>query len=156
MMNLKRLALPLLAALAIGLGGVVAQNITKSVQLSQDGSGPIGFDTTNGVYFPGHLNSTSTTPSYDGASCGVAQSISGVSTSRSIAGTDTAGAIQTGGTATQCQVVFARAYLSTPWCVFSSNTGASPVGWTVSTAGFNVTMASAAGLRVSYSCMSAS
>src|SRR5258708_7527019 len=47
-----------LLILALGLGLAVAQNITKTLQLSQDATGAFGVDTSNGVYFPGHILST--------------------------------------------------------------------------------------------------
>lgn len=109
----------------LGLGFAAAANITKSVQLSQDPSGPIGFDTQSSVYFPRHVNNSGTKPSFWG--CG---------TSAITDGTDTAGLVQegtgtVGGTAAaSCGLTFQTAFASTPYCTANSNSPATPIGVT--------------------------
>lgn len=145
-MKLNRYLLPILAALAIGLGGVAAQNITKSVQLSQDGSGPIGFDTNNNVYFPAHVNSSGSVPSLGGTGCSTA----------TITGSDSAGrlvgAAATGNGAALCSIVFNKPYVATPNCVATTqNPGTSPLAYNVVPTGLNLTTITGA-VTVNYVC----
>ena len=49
-MNWKRYLLPSALILAFGLTLGIAQTINKSVQLSQDPTGPVGFDTNNNEF----------------------------------------------------------------------------------------------------------
>lgn len=131
---MKRFALPLLALLAIGLGSVAAQNITKSVQLSQDGSGPIGFDTNNNVIFPAHINNSGSVPTLGGTGCGTA----------TIAGSDSAGRLNgsatTGNGAALCSINFRQPFATTPFCVATTqNPATSPLAYNVVATGLNLT-----------------
>lgn len=108
--------------LIAGMGWTTAQNVNRSIQLSQDPSGPIGFDNLNGSYFPGKLYNTNNQSTPAVAACG---------TGPTITGTDTAANIVEGtGTVSSCTVTFARAYPSTPYCLAVSTSGATPVGVT--------------------------
>lgn len=145
-MNFRRLVLPLLAALAIGLGGVAAQNITKSVQLSQDGSGPIGFDTNNNVYFPAHINNSGIAPAL-GTNCSTA----------TITGSDTAGRIVgVAATTGTCTVTFNKPYVATPFCIATTqNPATSPLAYNVVPTGLNLTTITGA-VTANYICQGGS
>jgi hypothetical protein len=118
---MKRLLVALLAVSCIGIGIPVAQNVTKSVQLSQDPSGPIGYDNQNGVYFPGKVYNTNNQTAATFGTCGTAPSMVGTS----FAGVITEGS----GAVASCQMAFNTAFPATPYCT-ANLTGATPVGVT--------------------------
>lgn len=128
---MKRYILPVFLILGFAFSLAFAQSITRSIQLSQDPSGPIGVDTNNGVYFPGHMNTTGTTPT-----------VTACSTTPAIVGTDTAGKV-TGGTGplvATCTVTFARAYVTTPYCIVQvQNPATSPLAYSASTTAITIT-----------------
>ena len=95
---MKRYILPSLLILALAGGLAFAQSITKALQLSQDASGAFGVDTTNNVYFPGHVLTT--------GRAGPAPALSACITggSPTLVGTDVAGTI-TGGTTASTKVI---------------------------------------------------
>lgn len=138
-----RLVLGLAIVACLGLGLAVAQNINKSVQLSQDASGPIGFDTNNNVYFPAHiLTSGPGTPTLS-TNCSTA----------TIRGTDTAGTM-IGVTATTgtCSVTFSKAYLTTPFCIATTqNPATSPLAYNIVPTGLNFTTITGA-VTANYIC----
>ena len=140
---MKRYLLPSALIVALAGGLAIAQSITKSVQLSQDPSGPIGFDTNNGVYFPGHVLSTGPKPVPALSSCGG---------STTVAGTDTSGTFTgTAGTAT-CTLTFTQAYLTAPYCVVVSNSqSTAPLAYTIATTSIQVT-AGIGGAKAYYWC----
>lgn len=142
-MNWKKYLLPSGLILALALGVAFAQSITRSVQLSQDPSGPIGIDTSNNIYLPAHVLQTSR-PAPTLTSCGTG--------SPAILGTDVAGLVTMGTAATGCVITFRTAYLATPWCVVTSQSPIlSPVNYTAATTALTLT-ASANGLLVNYWC----
>ena len=146
-MNLRKYLLPSGLSLLFGLSLALAQSVTKSVQLSQDPSGPIGFDTSNGVYFPGHILSSATgTPSITGTG------------TPTLVGTDTAGLITMGASATTATAVFAKAYQSVPWCVVTwqapEGGTASPIGYTLATTSIALTQGATSTNKINYICMS--
>jgi len=144
---MKKYFAPVALILGLTLGLAFAQNITKSIQLSQDPSGPIGFDSSNNSYFPKHINATGPSPAV--GTCG---------TSPSVAGSDNAGKITTGSTATTaCTLTFQTAFNTAPACVMATavtNAGPTFVATTTTTATFNY--ASATSIVFSYVCMSVS
>ena len=143
-MNLKRHFATGLAVACLVLGAAIAQSITKSIQLSQDGSGPIGYDTQGNSYFPGHLNNSAGAPSLAG--CG---------TSPSVTGTDTGGVITEGtGTLTACHLDFKTAFNATPFCVASTTNATTPIGVTATAGGINfLHLSSAAVATFNYICI---
>jgi hypothetical protein len=145
MKNWRAYLLPSLLILALAGGLGIAQQITRSVQLSQDPSGPIGFDNVNGVYFPGHILSTGTTPT-----------LSGCGGSTTVTGTDSQGTFTgTAGTAA-CTLIFARAYQAAPNCVVTSNSqSTSPLAYTLATTSIQVT-AGIGAAKAYYWCSGAS
>jgi hypothetical protein len=144
-MNLRRYILPSAIILGWALAFAGAQNINKAIQLSQDNTGAFGVDTNNGVYFPGHILSTGTgRPS---------PTIAGTATP-TIAGTDSAGLVTTGTSATTATVTFGQAFLTAPECVVSSQTAATPVGYTTSTTQLALTFTTATALKINYWCPS--
>jgi len=148
---MRRILTPILLILGLSIGLVYAQNVTKSVQLSQDPSGPIGFDTLLNTYFQGHILITpSVRPVPTITSCGTG--------SPTVAGTDVAGKITTGsGASTSCVLTFGTAYVTAPACQLSTavtNAGPLFLATTTTTATFNY--ASATSLIIAYNCMSSS
>lgn len=108
---MKRYLLPSILILALAASVGFAQNITKSVQLSQDGSGPIGYDTNGASYFPGHINSTTRV--------GARPVLTSCGTAPSFTGTDTALRLTTGSAATTCTVTFGVPFVVAPACVIT-------------------------------------
>lgn len=142
-MNFRRYLLPSLLILGLAGGLAIAQNINKALQLSQDNTGAFGVDSNFGVYFPGHILSTGTgRPS---------PTIAGTATP-TISGTDVAGLVTTGTSATTATVTFGQAFLATPACVVTSQTVATPVGYTASTTQLALTFTTATGLLINYWC----
>lgn len=133
-------------ALAFILGSAVyvgAQNITKGLQLSQDPTGSFGVDSSNNVYFPGHIFSVGLTPT-------LTQGLF----SSTVVGTDTAGTITgVNQTASAGGLVFRSAFLATPNCVAVPNgtTTTSPIAYTPQLTGIDFTTWSGA-VKVTYWC----
>lgn len=130
---MKKLVLLLTAALLTIGGWALAQNgnITKSIQLSQDGTGPIGFDQTNNVFFPRKVlfPSTATTPV-----------LSGCGTTPTIVGNDVVGKLTTGSAATTCTITFSQAYIVAPACFLQTQGSATQPTYTTSTTAITVTV----------------
>jgi len=145
---MRKYLLPSLVILAIGLIAALAQNINKSIQLSQDPTGVIGVDTNNNVYFPAHILSNSTgTPVL--TACGTG--------SPTIVGTDVAGAVTVGNAATGCTITFSKAYVTSPWCTVTWQLGGlTSAQYTVSTTAITVVQTSHTGNIINYVCTSSS
>lgn len=142
-MNIRKYLAPVGLILALSLGLAFAQNITKSVQLSQDPSGPFGVDSANNVYFQKKILSVSTIAPVP-SSCG---------TSPSVIGNDAVGKLTTGSGATTCTLTFVTAYNVAPACIFQTQGAATQPTFTTSTtaATFTVDIASTV---YNYICMS--
>lgn len=108
---MKRILAPVLLILGLACGLAFAQNITKGIQLSQDGSGPIGYDTNGASYFPGHINSTTRV--------GARPVLSTCGTAPSFTGTDNALRLTTGSAATTCTITFGVPFVVAPACVIT-------------------------------------
>lgn len=142
---LKRYALPSALILLLAGSFAIAQTINRAVQLSQDTSGAFSVDTNNGLYLPNHLFFTGRTPT-----------IAGTATP-TIRGSDSAGAITMGTNATTAIATFARAWLSTPYCIASTNTQMlSPIAVGATTTTMSITQVSTSGNIVNYFCTSSS
>lgn len=129
---MKKYLLPSALILALGLGIALAQNISKSVQLSQDATGAIGYDTLNNAYFPNHvLFAATTTPAIN----------TGSGTAATILGTDELFAITGGGVTTGLvSAVFATAFNAAPRCLVSTSGGTpSTIAYNTATTGINFT-----------------
>lgn len=151
-MNFRKYILPCLLILGLGLALATAQNITKSVQLSQDGSGTIGYDTSNGVYFPQHILSTirgGPAPTV-ATNCGT--------TGQTVTGTDFNGQITIGSSvATVCALTFGTAYNTAPTCVASPASGVlAAFSYVTAVTGITFTQTSTANNRITYICSSLS
>ena len=132
---MKKYLLPSALILVLGLGIALAQNITKSVQLSQDPTGPIGYDTNNNVYFPGHILSTGV--------AGIPTVSAPVGTAPTIlaGSTDFIGQI-TGGSATNttASITFKTAFAAAAKCLLVQSGGsASTLAYNTATTGINIT-----------------
>lgn len=151
---MKKYFLPILLVLACFVASAIAQNITRSVQISQDSTGTIGYDATAGhVYFPGHVLSTirsTPAPTVTGATCGT--------TAPSITGTDFAGTVTIGSVATtSCVVTFGAAFVTPPTCVVSpKSTILAAFSFATSTTALTVTQTSTASNTFTYICSSLS
>ena len=122
-------------ALAFGLlcGSASAQNITKGIQLSQDPTGPIGYDTSGGSYFPGHINSNTRV--------GVPPVLTSCGTAPAFTGSDTALRLTTGSVGTACTITFGTAFLvQKPACVIVPEGAAVQPTYTVSLTAITMTV----------------
>lgn len=108
---MKKYLAPILLIFGLAGGIALAQNITKGIQLSQDGTGPIGYDTNGASYFPGHINST--------ARVGARPVLTSCGTAPSFTGTDTALRLTTGSAATTCTITFGVPFVVAPACVIT-------------------------------------
>lgn len=146
---MRRLFAPIGLILLLAIGYAGAQTFTKAIQLSQDTTGAFSVDSNNGVYFPSHINTVGSP----------APTITGTATV-TISGTDTAGLITMGTSATTATAVFGRAYLSVPFCVVTwqapMNGTATPIAYTLATTSIAITQGSTSGNKINYMCMAAS
>ena len=145
---MKKYLLPSALILALGLSISLAQNITKSVQLSQS-PGSIGYDTSNNVYFPNHILSYGKTPALSACITGGTPKI---------VGTDFMGTITAGTTAsTSCVVTFSTPFATAPNCSVTWASGPlAAMSWTTSTTALTITQTSNASSSIVYTCSSAS
>jgi len=126
-------------ALAVASTLAIAQTITRSVQLSQDASGPFGVDANNNLFITNnrHLNafSTGSTPSLGTCTGGTITAGS----------TDFSGQV-TGASAATCAIVFGQTYGTAPRCVISlGTTNAGPFFVSApATTGFTINQAATA------------
>lgn len=147
MRKLPRYAsIPLGIGLALGIGFAGAQIINKALQLSQDATGAFSVDTTNGVYFPGHVLTTA------GVGNPAPTVTSGVGTPI-VSGTDFAGTITAGTASTGVNLTFGRAYVTTPTCLASwTPTPNSPISYVSGTTGVQFSQGPQSGNKISYIC----
>ena len=143
---MKRFFLASLAVVCVGLALATAQTINRSVQLSFDSNGLIGFSTQNAMFIPGKLHTNnSASPTF-----------SGFGTNPSPTGTDMAGEVtMNSGTITGGTITFRTAYPSTPYCTGASNSAASPVAFYTSPNGISVTFTTNLAYRFYYICVGA-
>ena len=141
-------------ALALGLGFASAQNITKSLQGAPDPRGPVGIDTSNATFFPGHINAFGqVTQPLSVSSCGSLTTPSSLFTAGS---TDVAGTVLVEGLT--CNVTFGSPFNAAPSCVvqvnglFAAQTTANSLTVTSTTTGFNMTNTSS-GQSVNWICI---
>ncbi len=144
---MRKYLLPSVLILLLAGAFAGAQTINKALQLSQDASGAFGVDTTNNIYFPGHiLNTGAATPPV---------TIAGTGTP-TISGTDVAGTITMGASATTALATFGRAYVTAPKCVVTWMSTVANMAYGTSTTTLNLTQTSTSGNQVSYFCTSVS
>ena len=137
---MRKYLLPSALILVLGLGFAIAQSITKSVQLSQDPLGPIGYDTQGNVYFPAHILTTNTT---NGAPTVHNDGPGTTAATLDANATDFSGTLTGGGVNnTTNQIIFSKAYLVAPHCVvMSQNVATSPLAYNTVATGINITTA---------------
>ena len=140
---MKRLLATAGLVLALGLGLASAQNITRSLQGSQDPRGPVGWDTSNAMFFPGHINAFGQMTTIPSPSGGVPGASCGTTTSNGVVikqpgSTDVAGQVTP--LAASCAVIFGSPFNATPFCVITPTTGTSGQSFaiTAATTGFNL------------------
>jgi hypothetical protein len=148
----RRLAFLFLAGLVFSAGLATAQVITRSIQLTQDPSGPFGVDANNNLYLTAnrHLNAVS------GASGGTPSLGTCTGGAITAGSTDLSGQV-TGASAATCAVVFGQAYGTAPRCLISlGTTNAGPIFVSaVTTAGFTINQAATAS-TYNWVCMAVS
>lgn len=146
---MRKYILPVLLILACFAGGALSQNISRTLQLSQDPTGSFGVDTTSNVYFPGHVLSV--------ARAGPSPVISACGTNSNV-GTDFSGRVTiTAGTPTSCTLTFGTAFVTAPNCIVAAQ-GAIPAttfSWATTTTTLVLTTA-AVNTVWDYVCVSTS
>ena len=145
---MKRILATTGLVLALGFGLASAQNITKSLQGSQDPRGPVGQDTSNAMFFPGHINAfgqMTTAPSP--SSCG-----SGVPTVLTAGSTDVAGIATP--PSTSCTIVFGSPFNAVPSCIATPATATSGQSYAITPATTSFAMTSlVSGTAYDYICI---
>ena len=143
---MKKYLLPSALILVGFLGFALAQNITKSVQLSQYANGPIGMDGSNNVYFPAHV-----------LNLGKAPTVAAAAGTVTVSGNDFNGQITGGSAATSTvTLTFKNAYAAAPNCVLiSQNSATSPLAYNAVATGINITTSMGAAIA-NYVCSGAS
>lgn len=144
---MRKYLLPSALILILGLGFALAQNINRALQLSQDATGAFSVDTNLGVYFPGHVLSPT-------GGIRPNPTVTGTGTP-TISGTDFAGTITMGASATTATVVFGTAYVSIPACVLGWPAVLAAETYTIVTTSIAITQTSTSGNKVTYICPSA-
>jgi hypothetical protein len=150
-MNIRRYIAPCLLILALGGAVALAQTANRGIQVSQDPTGQITYDNVQGgIYLPGHLLSTTRlVPPPALTAC-----ITGGTPL--ITGTDFAGVITAGSTAsTSCVVTFGTPFQTAPNCAVTWQTGPlAAMSWTTSTTALTITQTSTGSVKISYICTS--
>jgi hypothetical protein len=140
----KFLAAGAIAALA--LSPAFAANLELDGNLAVGGTSTFtGAETHNGaVNANAHVNTNATPPVL--TSCGTG--------SPAITGSDTAGIVTMGTSATGCVITFAAAYTGTPYCVVTwIATPLASQSYTVSNTAITLTQTSTSGNKVQYVCV---
>jgi hypothetical protein len=151
----KRYLAPVGLILGFGIALALAQTANQGMQVSQDPTSPVGYDSVQGgIYLPGHLLTTNRKS--------VAPVISACGTGTpTVVGTDFAGVITTGsGASTACTITFGTAYQTAPNCQLTAGasmalTAAMQIS-AVSASAFTATYASSTSAKLFYLCVSAS
>lgn len=124
---MKKLLLGSALALAL-ISGAQAQNITKSLQGSQDPRGPVGLDASNNAYFPAHILSFGQAGGGAGPTASNCTGPCGA-----VSGTDVAGTVLTSGTTVN--ITFGQAFGAVPFCLMQEVNGATAPTYTAYTTG---------------------
>ncbi len=124
------------------LSGLALAQVNRSVQLSQDGTGPLGYDFTGK-----HLHSSV-------GNGGASPVLTACGTTPSIVGTDFAGTVTMGTTSTGCVITFATAYSGVPNCVLNwQGTPLAAQNWTVTATAITTVQTSASNNLLNYICV---
>ncbi len=145
---MRKHILPTLAILLLAGGLAIAQTFTRAIQLSQDTSGAFGVDSSNNLYLPKKLMFPT------GLVNNPAPTVTGTG-SPTVAGTDAAGLITMGASATTATLVFGTAYGATPNCVVAwqgPGTTATPMAYTTTTTRIALTQGSTSSNLINYFC----
>lgn len=146
---MRRILLPFVAILAFGMTIAGAQNLTKSLQGSQDPRGPVPMDSNNNIYLPYHLNSVGqfTPPTITAGGAGGAPTFVGTAT-------DLAGVVTIPSSTTTLIVTFGQAFTNAPSCILQELAGTTAPTFTVATTSINATVV-AASKSYDYICLGA-
>lgn len=151
---MKRYLAPIGLILLLGVGLALAQSANQAIQISQDPLGKVGYDNVQGgIYLPGHLLTTTRlgpAPTVTGSTCGT--------TTPSVTGTDFAGVITVGTSATtSCVLTFGTAFGTAPVCVLTPKSAIlAALSYATSTTALTITQTSTASNTIAYICTSVS
>lgn len=151
MIDMKRYLAPIGLIFALACGFAFAQSANQAIQVSQDPTGTVGYDSVQGgIYLPGHLLSTTRKAPVPVLTACVTGG------SPTLTGTDFFGTIVAGTTAsTSCVVTFGTAFQTAPNCQVSWKTGPlAAMSWAVSTTALTITQTSNASSQIVYTCVS--
>lgn len=142
-----RFLLPALICLALGGTFAIGQTFRAAVQLSQDTSGAFLVDSNNNLYLPKRLMSPTSNVNNP------APTVTGTGTP-TVSGTDTAGTITMGSSATTATLLFSSAYGATPNCVLSPQNAftTTNISYTIVTTSIAITQNSTSGNKINYFC----
>ncbi len=130
----------LVLAFLLAASAAVAQ---VTVQTRSGDGGVLWFDTNNHAIIPGHIVNTGQPPAISGCGGG----------SPSIVGSDLAGTVTAGTTATGCVITFNKAFSVAPNCIVGWATAPlAAMAWTTSTTALTVTQTSASSNVLNYIC----
>ena len=141
---MRKYLLPSLIVTVLCAGFALAQNFNRAIQQSQDTTGSILVDTAVGIYFPGHvLSTTQLNPS---------PTIAGTATP-SLVGSDTSGTITMGTSATTATATFGTAFLTAPNCLVTMNSGVvTSLAYNTFTTSLQVSQVATTGNKLTYWC----
>lgn len=151
---MKKYLAPIGLILGLSIVFALAQSANQAMQVSQDPTGKIGYDNVQGgIYLPGHLLTTTRigpAPSVTGSTCGT--------TAPSVVGTDFAGVITVGTSATtSCVLTFGTAFGAAPVCVLTPKSAIlAALSYSTSTTALTITQTSTASNTIAYICTSTS
>lgn len=147
-MRKLKFLLPTLLILALAGSVALAQTFTRALQLSQDTSGAFGVDASNNLYLAKRLMSPT------GQVNNPAPTVTGTGTP-TVSGTDTAGTITMGSSATTAVLLFSSAYGVAPNCVLSPQNAftTTNIAYTIVTTSISITQNSTSGNKINYFCV---
>ena len=145
---MRKYLLPTLLVLALSASVSLAQVSNKALQLSQDATGSFSVDSFNGVYFPGHILSPT-------GGTRAAPTITGTGTP-TISGTDSAGLITMGASATTATLTFGTAYGSVPSCAVTWQSSVTAMSYALAAGSITIGQTSTSSNKINYVCLSAS
>lgn len=137
----------LIFGLSLLFGAVIAQNVTSSLQLSQDPRGNFGVTSAGDLLFQNqaHLNANAVSLPPAVSSCTGGTLVAG--------STDFSGGV-TGVTGTACTITFGRAYANAPNClVNASNATAASTFATTSTTQLVMGFTTASSAKITWICV---
>lgn len=138
---MRKYLLPSALILALGLSWALAQNITKSIQMSQS-PGAIGLDTGLSAYFPNHISSSGKSPTVS---------------SGTVSGSDFSGTITESSNSIGEVLTFHTAFTVAPHCIVTAEAPgvalATPISYSTVTTALTITHLSQVSKLLDYICV---